>query len=263
MPLASLNLTELPRTIVAYFSLHEKCHHYPDDWERLLRYIRTGWQPDLAARLPDLSHHIEAKALYVLTLSRHLIARSEAMAIGGNWKPVFIEAMMLLFPMLEIVGEARLGDSGDNPISGGLDWLGNPLQFPTPGVTHKHLKADNTRLAGIGKHMTTLPNGPRVREFFHLRNYLVHGLKNQRDRDFDIGAVRTSMNYEMPLAVVLRSKECLVVYWSQLTDPNPAASAPWIERLAAADIYPFGIMGSTVYEEGLIDPDILEWESTL
>ena len=248
---------------MAYFIFHENCHHYADEWERLLRYIRTEWKPDFSSRLDDMAHHIEAKALYVFTLSRHLIERSEGMAKDGNWHPVFIESTILLFPMLEIVGEARLGGLGGSPLNSGLEWLRDPLKFPTAGVTEERLKGDDTKLASIGAHMATLPKGPRMRELFHIRNYFIHGLKNQHDPDFDIGAVRTSMNYELPKGVAIRSRECLAAYWKQLTDSAATLSRPWIERLADADIYPFGIMGSTTYEHGLVDPTIVEWIATL
>lgn len=248
---------------MAYFSVHENCHQYPHDWDRLLDYVRTAWKPQFTAKLDELEHHIELKALYVFTLSRHLIHYSEGMPMDGDWHPVFIEAMMLLFPMLEIVGQARLGDLAGSPLGAGLHWLQDPHQFPAADITQDQLKADETRITAIGSHMPTLPEGPRIRELFHIRNYFIHGLMNQRDPDFDIGAVRTSMNFEMPKGVVSRSKECLALYWRQLTGDALSSSRPWIERLAKSDIYPFGIMGSPTYELGLVDPDIVEWITML
>ena len=242
---------------------HRRCAHYQNEWQSLLRYIQTKWRPDLSSRLGALGHQIEVKALYVFTLSRHLIERSESMAEGGKWKPVFIEAMMLLFPMLEIVGEARLGGQVGHRFSAGVDWLRDPLSFRTPGITPDQLKADNTRLATLGIHMATMSQGPRVRELFHIRNYFTHGLKNQHDPDFDIGAVRTSMNYELPKAMVIQARKCLYAYWLQLTNTDTSSSKLWIDRLATADIYPFGIMGSSIYEQGLVDPSIVEWISNL
>jgi hypothetical protein len=243
---------------MAYFTHIEDCSCYPGEWEDLLKYIKTKWPKNYSADLGQLEHHIEAKALYVFTMSRHLIEATESLPGDGNWKPVFVEASLLLFPMLELVGQARLGDEKGELLGSGIDWLLDPLEFPKCRMA-KDLKADEDRVRTLGKYMTTLPEGPRIREIFHIRNYFTHGLKNQHDRDFDIGAVQTSMNYELPYATAQQAKAGLAVYWRQLSN-GPQS---WVTRLAKADIYPFGIMSSTVYEKGLIDPNIVYWLNSL
>jgi hypothetical protein len=67
------------------------------------------------------------------------------------------------------------------------------------------------------------------------------------------------MNYELPCAMAKQAKAGLAEYWRQLS----SGPQNWVTRLAKADIYPFGIMGSTVYEKGLIDPDIVYWLNSL
>ena len=111
--------------------------------------------------------------------------------------------------------------------------------------------------------MSTLPTGPKVKELYHLRNYFIHGIKNQPRKDFDIGAVQTCMNYELPCAIVEQSKAGLAVYWEKLRSSDGNTPRGWVTRLAEADIYPFGILGSPRYKKGLIDPDIVDWITSL
>jgi hypothetical protein len=165
--------------------------------------------------------------------------------------------------MLELVGQARLGGEKVPVLSSGIDWLIDPLMFPRTNRTKKDLKTDRDRIGTLGNYMTTLAGGPQVRELFHVRNYFTHGLKNQRDTDFDIGAVQTCMNYELPYAIAQQAKTGLAVYWKQLRNVDRNGPTKWVTRLAEADIYPFGIMGSPIYEKGLIDPNIVCWIASL
>jgi hypothetical protein len=105
--------------------------------------------------------------------------------------------------------------------------------------------------------MTSLPGGPEVRELYHLRNYFIHGLRNSDDTHFDIGSVQSFMNYELPFAVIKQAKLGLAIYWNQLRNLDRHGSTEWIIRLSEADIYPFGILGSEIYDKGLIDPTII------
>jgi hypothetical protein len=73
-----------------YFTFAQSCQHYPNEWEALLKYIKSTWTSSNAAHLGDLEHHIEAKALYVFTLSRRLLDIAENLPTNGNWKPVFL-----------------------------------------------------------------------------------------------------------------------------------------------------------------------------
>lgn len=252
---------------MAYFSYTEDSQYYLDEWQELLDYIQTDWPPGDAAHLGDLVHHIEAKALYVFTMSRHLIESAEKLPVNDNWSRIFIEATILLFPMIELVGEARLGKAQDpkswRRLASGIDWLADPTIFPTrPNGSRNTLSTDAHRVSTLGSNMPTLPIGPRVQELYHLRNYLMHGLKNHLHRSaFDIGAVQSSMNYELPSAMIAQAKVGLATYWSQLRNDDGADG--WVTRLAEANIYPFRIMGSGIYEKGLIDPDIVYWLSQL
>lgn len=250
---------------MGYFAHTEDSLKYSDEWEDLLEYIKSGWCSSWSDRLGDLNHHIEAKALYTFTMSRRLMEAARSLARKGdreNWKPVFVEASLLLFPMLELVGQARLGDNKGSALSSGIDWLRDPSELPTPGRHRHELKEDQDRVETLGSYMKTLREGPKIMELFHLRNYFTHGLKQQGDRDFDIGAVQTCMNYELPYAMVQQARVSLAAYWGQLTS-DTANQAEWISRLAKAEIFPFYIMGSPRYEKGLIDPDIIDWISSL
>ena len=245
---------------MAYFIHTENSRCYSHEWESLLSYIKTKWPQDCAAHLGDLEHHIEAKALYVFTMSRHLIDGAEILSRNRGWQPVFVEASMLLFPMIELVGQARLGrEQGQGrPLGSGIDWLTDPLEFPS-GMSDENMKGSDKRVSTLGNYMTTLREGPKVKELFHMRNYFLHGLKNQRDPNFDIGAVQTSMNCELPYAIVEQSKVGLATYWKQLKTTDDSIGRNWVTRLAEADIYPFGIMGSPIYEKGLVDSNIVYW----
>ena len=254
---------------MAYFQCPEDSHHYRNEWQELLDYIKTEWPTKKKADLGDLDHHIEAKALYVFSMSRHLIRTAEILAnrcIREKWKQVFVEASLLLFPMLELIGEARLGSYPGSwcRLASGIDWLLDPTIIPQmSNRTKADFQTDDTRVSSLGAYMSTLRTGPKIKEIFHLRNYFTHGLKSQSDPDFDIGAIQTCMNYELPYAIVEQSKVGLVAYWEQLRNADGSALRDWMTRLAKADIYPFGILGSPIYEKGLIDPDIVYWLDSL
>ena len=148
---------------MAYFTYTQDCQHYPNEWEALLNYIKGEWPQENSAHLGDLAHHIEAKALYVFTMSRHLMEKTESLPVAGNWKPVFVEASILLFPMLELVGEARLGNEPRTGswrrLASGIDWLIDPSVFPTRSSgTRDSLSTDNNRVSTLGSYMTTLPS---------------------------------------------------------------------------------------------------------
>jgi len=67
------------------------------------------------------------------------------------------------------------------------------------------------------------------------------------------------MNCELPYAIVEQSKVGLATYWKQLKTTDDSVGRNWVTRLAEADIYPFGIMGSRIYEKGLVDSNIVYW----
>ena len=251
---------------MAYFHHHRNCQHYPAEWQDLVNHIQKDWPVEKRQHLGELTHQIEAKALHVFSVARHLLEKAEMLAENGNWKPVFLEATLLLFPLLEIIGEARIGNIPNEGswrrLASGVDWLIDPEQFPLrSNGTRNNFSSDTSRIRSLGVHMSSLPDGPQVREMYHLRNFLVHGLKEAAP-DFDMGTLVTSMNYELPAAIINQSKIGLVAYWDQLRGNNPNA-LDWVTRLSEAIIYPFGILGSETYEKGLVDPDIVYWLGSL
>jgi hypothetical protein len=251
---------------MAYFAHTENTHHHLDQWEHLLNYIKTAWPTEQAAHLGDIDHHIEAKGLYVFTMARRLMTAAARLAQGNGWQPIFTETTTLLFPMIELVGEARLGSTTNDhawrPLASGIDWLRDPEALPAknrvlfPGD-------DGSRVNNLGQYMTTLPAGPTVQELYHLRNYLAHGLKAVRSSSFSVEALQTSMNYELPAAIVRQAETGLAIYWRQLRNADERESPEWVTRLAEANIYPFSISGSGIYDAGVIDPNIAYWLSEL
>lgn len=251
---------------MAYFAFTEDCQHYPAEWENSFNHIKNDWPEKYKPDLGDLQHHIEVKALYVFSMSTRLIERAQYLSRKPGWRSVFIESLILLFPMIELVGQARLGNDEGQLLGSGIDWLCNPQVFLTPSRTASQMRADASRVTSLGDHMETLREGPRVQKLFHLRNYFLHGLKNvgpmnRRDPNFDIGAVQTSINYELPQAIIQQANENLYVYWEQLKTADNSVSRNWITRLAEADIYPFRIIGSSIFEHGVIHPNIVYWLS--
>jgi hypothetical protein len=170
--------TEMEKRSMSYFRFTGvNCVHYPTEWSAVVTQIQR-WPSapeyyDYKHPLPrQISHHLEAKALYVFTMVRRLVRA--AYKLGGrthrtekaNWKLIFVEATSLLFPMIELVGHARLGTGGSNAsLCVGVHWLHNPQRFHQPRVT----QADRTLVPAL----LNLEVGHLV----SLRNYYLHGSK--------------------------------------------------------------------------------------
>jgi hypothetical protein len=48
-------------------------------------------------------------------------------------------------------------------------------------------------------------------------------------------------------------------YWNQLRRDDGKTSNGWVSRLKNADILPFPIQGDELFEEGLVDPNIVDY----
>ncbi len=157
---------------------------------------------------------------------------------------VFVEASILLFPMVELIGEARLGNvphSGSwRRLANGIDWLIDPSVFSSRSSgTRKAFSTNNDRVNTLGNYMSSLPSGPKVKELYHLWNYFIHGLKNQDDPNFDIGAVQTSMNYELPYAITKQSKAGLITLGvTQFTFLEAESKATWLDYANLSGLKP-------------------------
>ncbi len=245
---------------MAYFTCPMACAHYVPEWTDLQNYIKTDWPPEQAAHLGDLQHHLEAKALCIISMATRLMIAATQLSKPSGWKLIFIEATTLLFPMIELIGAARLGKapvtSDWRSLACGIDWLLDP-EFLTTKSRQPFPGEDTTRVSTLGPHMNSLPSGPTVQELYHLRNYLVHGLKSIRSPNFSIGSLQTSMNYELPRAIIAQAGVGLKIYWRQLSNSDGKENQDWINRLAEADIYPFCIKGSNLFEKGFIEPEIV------
>jgi hypothetical protein len=242
---------------MSYFkSTSLKCIHYPGEWSRVLMQIQ-GWGSCPVSR--GVSHPLEAKALYVFTMARRLTRAAHWLNQRANgWKLVFIEATVLLFPMLELMGYARLDDrqvgkhhpsrkgvSADVSnvnLWAGLHWLRDPNWLPV--VADNKQKADTTQLGRW-----------QIGHLVALRHYLLHGSKKAKDEKGKPIPIDDIINYKLPGFIVGRAQQTMQDYWEQLKQDD--RSQGWLERLARADIRPLKLQGSNLFGEGLVDPDIV------
>lgn len=245
---------------MAYFTYPMASDYYAHEWSDLQNYIKTDWPPKQAAHLGDLQHHLEAKALCIISMATRLMRAATQLSKPKGWKLIFIEATTLLFPMIELIGAARLGNAPNDrdwrPLACGIDWLLDP-EFLATKDRQPFPGDDTMRVSTLGTHMNSLPGGPTVQELYHLRNYLVHGLKRIRPSSFSIESLQLSMSYELPQAIIAQAENGLKIYWRQLSNSDRNENPDWIIRLAEADIYPFCIKGSGLFEKGVIEPEIV------
>jgi hypothetical protein len=202
-----------------------------------------------------MSQPLEAKALYVFTMARRFTRAANWLKKRVNaWEPVFLESTVLLFPMIELIGytrvdrnEVRNAFGGKDDVSAvnlwaGLRWLLDPSWLPVVQNTNQ------------GKDSTLLSKW-QIGHLVSLRHYLLHGSKHV---SFEGSPVRIEdiINYELPDFIVTRAQEALPDYWQQLRQDD--GSQKWVTRLAQADIRPLKLQGSNLFEEGLVDPDIVD-----
>jgi hypothetical protein len=229
------------------------CAHYPQEWSRVLSQIR-GWSSSYSIS-KDISQPLEAKALYVFTMARRLTRAANWLNERVNgWKPVFLEATVLLFPMIELIGYSRVDDNevrnvfnGRSDVSAvnlwaGLHWLLDPSWLPA--VQNQNQRADSTLLSRW-----------QIGHLVSLRHYLLHGSKQVSYMGSPV-PIDDIINYELPEYVVTRARETLSDYWQQLRQDD--GSQGWVKRLAQADIRPLKLQGSNLFDEGLVDPDIVD-----
>ena len=240
---------------MSYFqSTTLKCNHYTE-WDEVLDQIR-GWGNSYSVS-KEISQPLEAKALYMFTVARRLMRTAHSLVKPpDNWKPVFIEGTILLFPMLELVGHARLdatnvrGQYGKNDVStvdlwAGLHWIDNVDCVPQ--VNDKHQKTDPAQLGRW-----------QIGHLVSLRHFLLHGSKNvvATDKASRPIPIEDIINFEFPGFIIEKAQPAMMNYWRQLK--QDAGTQSWLQRLAQADIRPLKIEGSGVFEKGLVDPDIVD-----
>lgn len=237
---------------MSYFQSNLQCAHYPQEWNRVLNQIQ-GWSSSYSIS-DDISQSLEAKALYVFSLSRRLTRAAHMLSQQINgWQPIFLESTVLLFPMIELVGYSRVDDDevenafNSRDVSAvnlwaGLHWLRDTEWLPA--VQDANQRADSTLLSKW-----------EIGHLVSLRHYLLHGSKQVSYRGNQV-PIDDIINYEFPDYVVTRVQEALPNYWQQLRQDD--GNQRWIERLAQADIQPLKIQGSGLFEEGLVNPDIVD-----
>jgi hypothetical protein len=242
---------------MGYFKFTQNCQHYKSEWEAVVQQIasRSEYKPHLLGKNPP-SHHLEAKALHIFTVARRLILSAWTLywKNGNNWSQVFVEASTLLFPMLELVGEARKA-AGTKPLGVGIRWLQSVNL-----ITNTDPDNDYSPITSLRIYMSK--GTPQVRHLYFLRNYYLHGLKKTGTRSITISPreIADMANTELPEAISKRAEVAMREYWDQLKqDDGTDQNNNWIERLAAADIHPFMIEGSGIFEAGLVDPSIVDY----
>jgi hypothetical protein len=155
--------------------------------------------------------------------------------------------------MVELVGYARLDDRqvakhhrtrdvSNVNLWAGLHWLREPNWLPV--VKDNRQKADTTKL-----------DRWQIGHLVSLRHYLLHGAKKAKDKAGNPIPIEDILNYELPGLIVEKSRRAMSYYWEQLIQDN--GSHGWLERLARADIRPLKLQGSSCFEDGLVDPDIV------
>jgi len=241
-----------------YFkTTHFTSNHYPAEWNSVLKQIQ-GWG-DSYPISKEISQQLEAKALYVFTLARRLTRAAYRLNERNGWKQVFIEATVLLFPMIELIGYARLDDRqvskhhskrgkpatdiANVNLWAGLHWLLNPSWLPV--VNDNKQKVDATKL-----------DKWQIGHLVSLRHYLLHGSKKAKDYKNNPVPIDDIVNYELPGFIVDKAQQTMPDYWKLLKQDDD--SHGWLERLARADIWPLKLQGSGFFEEGLVDPDIVD-----
>jgi hypothetical protein len=244
---------------MSYFRVDLPCQHYQDQWEALARTVNSSWPPGWQGRVSELTFPLEAKALAIFSFGHRMVRTAQMLAAHANneqeerWDLVFIEASILLFPMIELIGYARLGtsQSSSSNLIAGIEWLRDPNALPT-GNDQTQMRTDSVRLASLGRHMVVhSQEGPTIADVFDTRNYFTHGAK-----DGGFARIPSQLNFELPLAIVRESRNAMQMYWQALR--NDDGNNSWIENLGKARIHPLVIQGSVIFEEGLLEPDILD-----
>lgn len=236
-----------------YFLNPPHCEHYHAEWEDYLEHAKSVHGIyELFGN--NLSHHLEVKALATISIAARLISAADELGENSGWKIMFIETLSLLFPMIELIGHARLASRISNEnLGAGIEWLLDP-KVPASGNNLEKIKSDNRRLTSLVNHMEVHSHGPQVRELFFIRNYFLHGLKNHKENSVSMADI---LNFELAQSIIPEAKNGLVIYWNQLR--NDDGKQGWLSRLANADIEPLIIQGSTYFEKGYIDPFLISW----
>ncbi len=212
---------------MAYFRTTSIGSIHHDEWDALVRHITDAknWPDDLTSdcshKIPrEVSHHLEAKALYVFTMARRLIRAALELGEGpstSRWRRYFVEATSLLFPMIELVGHARLDHGGAARHYGtnlstanlwtGLRWLRDPHELTQ--VTNNQLKYDSKMVSQW-----------QIGHLIALRNYYLHGSKSAKDRHGNPIPVEDIMSYRLPSAMIELAEKGIPVYWRDLREDD-------------------------------------------
>lgn len=224
-----------------------------DAWNAVCDQIMTKWSLALRSQLlpqtGSIIYPIEAKALHIFTFVQKHICAVNRLVSNAHMKTWYVQSMMLLLPIIELVGTGRLSADVKKPsnktcLTAGAFWLFDPESL-------------NNQEQG------TLSDTNDIISLFEVtstRNYLLHGVKTSENRDGSSGVI---YSYQIPEKWLQNMQPASWTYWQQLTDDEGSNSDGWICRLARADIYPFRIPGAIhpddYFEDGYIAPNILRF----
>lgn len=230
------------------------CSYYPHEWDEVVSQIKSWKRPYPITN--RISQHLEAKTLYVFTMTRRLIlASSKLRDPKKGWKPRFLEASILLFPMLELVGYSRLdkgqilkyfgkrGSSNAN-LWAGLHWLRDPKWVPV--IMDNKQKSDPTIMSRW-----------EIGHLVSLRHFLLHGSKSARDKSGNPLPIQDIINFELPGFIIEVAQPAMSQYWKDLKQDD--GTHFWVERMAESDIRPLPIQGSVDFKKCIIDLKIIEF----
>lgn len=229
---------------------------YESEWKKTLQQI--GNSP-IHLRFPSIqnvAHPIEVKALHIFTFACRFLNMVDVLVQSQGekgWHTVFVETSVLLFPIIEIVGNAIRAEKADK-LASGLYWLHDPYKLPG-NLKARDITKNDVQLRSIHKHLPPEQDIPFISNLYQLRNYYIHGVI--RSSDPNLPKEENIISYILPKGMAGAIEDGLYSYWDNLINDN--GNLGWVDRLASADIHPFIIQGSQGFaDDGLIDPYIID-----
>jgi hypothetical protein len=121
---------------------------------------------------------------------------------NNRWENIFIEAMILLYPMLELIGHARLGLGGSNAsLYAGIEWLRDGGNIPA-------VQDDSSVIMSDHRAIQALASSPSMRDIFSIRQYFLHGLKSPATaRSLENSSMEDILNYRLPDELIVLAAE--------------------------------------------------------
>lgn len=230
---------------------------HQDAWKSVLTQIHSVRVFERYPGIRKMQNPIEAKALHIFTFASRFLRSVDLLVKhnNGNWHLMFVETSVLLYPIVEMIGLAVMDKAVDamkssNRLAAGIYWLHDPTKLPSK-VTGKDAKNDSSSLERVHRHMPADRGVSTLSTLYYLRHYYLHGLGRSTDVEEE-----HLIDYALPQGMAGAIEDGLYTYWKELQTDDGRPDG-WLNRLAQSDIHPFKISGSNDFEEGLIDPGIV------